>query len=860
MKKLYYISAMVIILLMAGNIGASAQTITVSGFVTDSATGTPLEGANIYIRVDKFGETTLKDGSFTFRIAKGKKVDLSVSFVGYTTQTRTLTATKDTLLKIAMVQNNCLPDVKVYASRRDFGVRSSQMSAIDIPITQVKALPALFGEVDVMKALQKLPGVQPSGEGNAGVLVRGGKYDQNLIMLDGGTLYNAEHLKGFVSALNADMIERLTFYKGAFPARYGSRISSILDIGIKEGDFDKYHAEVGVGILSSRVHMEGPVFKGKTSFNISARLSYFDLLVQPILEDIYDRPDAVKPYANMNYYDINAKIVHRFSEKDKLSAVFYQGKDINDAKPSSSRQTSRMGVFHGEEGTFRADNTKDNSTDNSWGNTVSSLFWTHSFSEDFSMNANLSFSRYTYRLKMSNTENRQVNKTNNTTNKDLLYYLFDENSYANYRSGIDDYGAAIDFILAANRNHSLRWGTKISMQHLTPVVDVYKNTFEKDMTEYTSGQPVYEERRKLVDTTLGQNRDVKTISLYVEDDWSLSERWKANLGAHYALYLVKGKSYHSIEPRVSLRYLVTNDMSLKFSYSRMSQGIHLLSSSNLVMPSDIWVPATENIPITKSDQWAAGVSYDLGHGIDISAEGYWKLTDNTLDYMEGASYMTASGDWENLVAVGKGKAYGVELFLQKKSGRTNGWVSYTWSKSLRKYDRPGQEINRGASFYDGNDRRNNVNIAIFHRFNKHWEISAAWSYMTGKRGVISTTAMYGGVVEEFDMHTELMSDWGEFPFKLGEGGGSSFFHKYCRYYTYGERNGFKLPDSHHLDIGVNYSAKLPNGELDIGLTIYNVYNRQNIAYTYLGYDKGRNVLKGVCMFPIMPSISFTLKF
>lgn len=864
MKKLSYLLLVAIVLLSATT-QAAAQMVTVSGFVIDSVSGTPLEGANIYLRADKFGETTLKDGSFSFRVQKGRRVELSVSFVGYTTQTRKLTVTKDTQLKIALVQDNRLPDVKVYASRRNFGVRSSQMSAIDVPIEQVKALPALFGEVDVMKALQKLPGVQPSGEGNAGILVRGGKYDQNLIMLDGGTLYNAEHLKGFVSALNADMIERLSFYKGAFPARYGSRVSSILDIGIKEGDFDSYHTEVGVGLLSSRVHIEGPIFKGKTSFNVSARMSYFDALVQPMLEEIYDKPDAMKPYTKMNYYDINAKIVHKFSERDKLSAVLYLGKDISDAAPTNSRQTYKTSEFGESRGSFLADNSKNNSTDNSWGNTVSSLFWTHSFSEKFSMNANLSFSRYNYKLKMSNAENKKVTEPDNAAHPGLLYYLFDEDSYATYRSGINDYGAAVDFYFLPDKNHSLRWGTKFSLQHLTPVVDVYKNTIEKKIINgtATSAQPAYKEIRKLVDTTLGHNRDLKTISLYVEDDWSLSERWKANIGAHYSLYLVEGKSYHSIEPRLSLRYLLTDKMSLKASYTRMSQGIHLLSSSNLVMPSDIWVPATENIPITKSDQWAAGVNYDLGKGVELSAEGYWKLTDNTLDYKEGSSYMTAQGDWESLVAVGKGKAYGVELFLQKKTGRTNGWVSYTWSKSLRKYDRPGQEISGGRTFYDGNDRRNNINVAIFHRFNEHWEISASWSYMTGKRGIISTTAMYGGIMEEFDPFEQIMSGWAPYWMAItnpGSDGGSAYFQQYCRYYTYSERNGFKLPDSHHLDIGLNYSAKLPNGELGIGLTIYNIYNRQNISYAYLGYDKGDNVIKGVCMFPFMPSLSLSLKF
>ena len=834
-----------------------AQTVAVTGYVKDAASGAALQGANVYSQSGGYGRITDQAGFFSFRFPAHKPMELIFSYVGYATQTHTLVAERDTLLVVTLIQDNRLPDVQVYAPRRDFGVNNSQMSAVELPVAQVKALPALFGEVDVMKALQRLPGVQSASDGNAGIFVRGGDYDQNLITLDGSTLYNSEHLKGFVSALNADMIENLIFYKGAFPARYGARLSSVIDIGMKEGDFEGYHGAVSLGMLSSRVHLEGPLRKGTTSFNVEARFSYFDAIVQPLLEKIYDKPDALRPYSHMNYYDINAKLVHKFSAKDKLSAVFYWGRDVDNSAPTDSRQLYKMSESLDDNARmYNYDNRKTNSTDNTWGNIVSSLFWTHVANERFSVNANLSYSRYDYRLKMtSEVYNRKDDVTAAAAEK--LVRLYEENSYAQYRSGIDDVALTVDFRYVPQIRHNLRWGTKISLQHFTPVVDVYKRAYTK--AQQNGG---YIEEEQLVDTLLGGKQNLKTVAFYVEDDWMPAERWKMNVGLRYTLFAVKGKTFHSVEPRISLRYLLSDDMALKISYARMAQGVHLLSSSNLIMPSDIWVPVTEDVPLMKADQWALGYNYSVGRGIDFSIEGYYKQMDNVMDYREGVSYMTSSGDWQKMVALGKGHAYGVELFLQKKAGNTTGWIGYSWSKSLRKYDRTGQEISGGREFYAGNDRRNNLNIVASHHFNKHWEISAAWTYQTGRRGILSTTAMYGGKLDEYDPYGKVSSGdshlGGD---RYGDGpDGIAYFRKFSRFYTYSERNGYKLPDIHRLDVSINYSVKHQRGESVLGLTLYNLYNRQNVSDVYIGYEKNRTVLKGICMFPFMPSLNYTLKF
>ncbi len=830
-----------------------AQTVAVSGYVKDAVSGEALQGANVYTPSGQYGKTTDKNGFFELRLPKGKLMELTFSFVGYAIRKCRLTPASDTLLVVMLLQDNRLPDVQVYAPRRDFGVKNSQMSALELPVAQVKSMPALFGETDVMKALQRLPGVQSAGDGNAGIFVRGGEYDQNLITLDGSTLYNSEHLKGFVSALNADMIENIIFYKGAFPARYGARLSSVVDVGMKEGDMNAYHGAFSVGMLSSRIQMEGPIWKGTTSFNVAGRLSYFDAIVQPLLEKVYDKPEAMRPYSHMNYYDINAKLVHRFSHRDKLSAVFYWGMDVNNSAPTVSRQVYRI---NGE----LNDNQKENGMENTWGNMVSSLFWTHSMNEHFSVNTNLSYSRYSYHLQMKSKINNRIEKEvedDNSNKKMLLWNLYTEDSYARYHSGIEDAALTVDFHCLPDARHNLRWGAKASFQRFVPTVDVFKYAYNKFWDDEK-----YMESTQMVDTTLGSRQHLQTFALYAEDDYELAERWKVNAGLRYTLYAVKGKSYHSLEPRVSLRWLLTKEMAVKFSYSRMSQGIHLLSSSNLIMPSDIWVPVTKKISPMKADQWAVGYNYAVGKGIDLSVEGYYKQMDNMMDYREGVSYMTSSGDWQQMVAIGKGRSYGIELLLQKKTGSTTGWIGYTWSKSLRQYDRAGQEISAGQEFYAGSDRRNNCNVVVTHRFSSHWEVSAAWTYQTGRRGILSTTALYGGTLDEYDSYGQPSS--GDIYMEgdcYGDGReGGAHFRKFSRFYSYRERNDYQLPDVHRLDVSVSYSVKHQTGQSILGLTLYNVYNRQNVSDVYIGYDRNKTVLKGICMFPFMPSLSYTFKF
>lgn len=713
------------------------------------------------------------------------------------------------------------------------------MSAQVLTSQQVKEVPALFGEIDVMKSLQRLPGVQSSGDGTAGIFVRGGNYDQNLITLDGSTLYNGEHLKGFVSAINAEMVDNVVLYKGAFPARYGSRLSSVIDIGVREGDFESYHGSASIGMLSSKVQAEGPIWKGHTSFNVAARASYFGAIVQPLLKSVYDNKKAMEPYAKMNFYDVNAKLVHRFSERDRLSAVFYWGKDVSNSSPTDSETN-----FGSKSGETR---TKKNETKNNWGNLVSSLYWTHTAGDRFLMNVNASFSLYDYRLSQNVSgyyESRKMGQLQRKT---------EEVSETRYDSKVKDASITADFRFRPVAAHDLRWGVKGSLQQLSPIIHAYSYNYDYTPTKET---------RMETDRTIGKRQNLLTASVYAEDDWTVAPWLMANVGLRYSLFSVENKTYGSLEPRASVRFLLTPAMALKLSYARMAQGVHLLSSSNIVMPSDIWVPVTEKIPLMRSNQYAGGVNYEIMKGLEVSVEGYYKTMDNVLEYNNGASWLNCTGDWQSLVSLGKGRSYGVELMAQRSVGNTTGWVSYTWAKSLRTFDRPGQELNGGREFLAGNDKRHNFNIVVVQRLGQHWKLSASWTYQSGRRGILANTSMYGGVLQEWDpsfrpesstlKEQEYMQNpneaehWAEMP---------------GLFTTYRERNNYKLPDVHHLDVGITYSVNHRRfGASEVNLSFYNLYNQQNINSVYIGTNNKKYVLKGICMFPFMPSLTYTLKF
>ena len=834
---------------------AQQERAVVSGRVTDAVTGESLQGAHIYLRQHRQGLSSDDAGRFKLLLPKGKTFEVTVSFVGYTTQRLHLCLQNDTTMTVRMRQDNRLADVNIYGTRHHFGVQHSQMSAIEMPIAKIENVPALFGEVDVLKALQRLPGVQSANDGQAGIYVRGGNYDQNQITMDGATLYNAEHLKGFVSAINPDMVESVVFYKGAFPARYGGQLSSVVDIGMREGDMKQYHGEVSLGMLSSKIHAEGPIWKDKTSFNVAARASYFDWIIQPLINKISENKSIELPFADVNYYDVSAKLTHRFNNKHKLSAFFYFGKDKSNVTPTGSSKRDSIQLSEEDEPLKYQikKNRLSSGTENEWGNVVSSLYWGYRPGEKLSVTTGLYYSQYDYRLRQENK--KYESSTTITEDFSTLDYITDRHSFMELQSAVKEYAVSSQLHYLPAANHNLRMGAKLAYQLFDPKVKLYQKQVHETLSGVTES---------LLDTITNNRREhMLTAALFVEDDWEISKRWRANIGLRYALFHVPNKSYHSVEPRLSLRWLLREDMSLKASYAHMAQGNHLLSSSNLVMPSDIWVPLTDQIPLMKSNQYAFGFNYEISKGITLSIEGYYKQMHNLLEYQEGSSFFDSNGqDWKGMVALGDGEAYGVELYAEKSTGRTTGWVSYTWSKSKRLFNRLGEELNGGRVFYSGSDRRHNFNMVVAHKFNKHWDVSLGWTYQSGKRGTLPIVTFLGGLAYNFDRYDVCFcghSADSQTSYKNAE-----YMWRYFAMTTYKDRNNEILPSTHRLDVGVNYRLihKLFRQEVEhvINLSIYNLYNRQNISTVYWGYDNNKAVLKGVCLLPFMPSISYSLKF
>lgn len=770
-----------------------------------------------------------------------------------------------------------LGDVIVYGNRSNFGVQSSQMSALNLKQAQIMTAPMFFGEVDVLKTLQKLPGVQSGSEGTAGIYVRGGAYDQNYITLDGSPIYNAEHMRGYTSAINPDMVQSINFYRGAFPARYGSRLSSVVDIGIREGDFKRYHGSLTLGVLSSRIQAEGPIWKNHTSLNVAYRVSYFNLIARPVLKHYYDRPEALGPYADMDYYDITAKLVHKFNERNRITAVAYYGKDKDNESPSESSydiNTLNDNNFFWEQQSHKSGYRYSKSSRN-WDNLLLSLYFTTFVRPTHRLNFNVSYSAYSYNQEMQNTANDYI------IDHIRPYRTYDETNSQKSTSGVKDLAFAADGTLQPSTAHTLRYGLKVSHQWFEPIERAYKDAqvtqfrqalnYQGDTTQLKNGG--YDHFDEHVDYRTSEKLSVNNFVIYAEDDYDVTSKIKLNYGLRLGLYAVTGKTYFAAEPRISARYLLTPEFSLKASYSRMTQATHRLVTNNLIAPSDVWVPITKEFPVMKSNIAAAGVNYEW-QWLSLSAEAYYKTMSDVLEYRNGATYFINNQNWRDIVAQGKGRSYGFELMAEKKWGSTTGWVSYTWSKALRKFDRPGQEINGGKEFYASTDHRNNLsaNLTQHFKLSRVFDInlSASWTYQTGRRGTVPYTIIYGQGLRESNQIVPVIV-YGKPLFNLVEGQFVLYGHEYDvdftstslaqAFHTFRSVNDFKLPDVHHLDININFTFKYKFGGttmIDIGC--YNVYNHFNCSSVYIAYDGNRTVLKGISPFPIMPSISITQKF
>ena len=817
-----------------------AQRATICGYITDAESGERLIGATVFGTVSHLGTVSNHAGFYSLTLPKGEHV-LRANYVGFrTSDSHTLTLTADTLCNFPLRSATVIEEVTVVGQKSVSSPEAVQMSAIEVPVSQIKAIPMIAGEVDILKALQLLPGVQSGSEGSAGLYVRGGGPDENLILLDGVPLYNVNHLMGFFSVFNADAIKNVTLYKGNFPAQYGGRLSSIIDVRQNDGNTEGYHGNFTVGLLAAKFNIEGPIphvkdSTGTTTFNISARRTYFDVFTTPIMELISLSMGNGAMGAGAYFYDVNAKLSHTFANTtDKLSASFYMGNDA-----------VYLNMLHNEQEDVDKMRLKMNMR-MGWGNIVAALNWEHCYTSRLFSNTQLSFTQYKYSIAESMT---QVLKRNGITTATFEQQM-------SYNSSLRDVTLQTHYEWTPLPNNSLRFGAEYAYHQFRPEVGNLF-LFEQNADNETRLDTV------LSDGTLHGHE----AAVYIEDQWSPWRWLKLNIGVRGSLYGINGKVYPSIEPRVGLRALLYKDLAFKASYSYTTQYVHLLSNSDVSLPTDLWVPVTEEITPMHSMIAAAGLSYNILDQVEASVEGYYKRSVNLLEYKDGASFFGSSTTWQDKVVMGDGWSYGVEVLLQRKTGPVTGWIGYTWSRSMRQFNREGQEINFGRPFHAKYDREHDLSITLQYQINKHIDIAGTFVYGTGTRATLATQHYYDPTLGEEVEYFE-------------------------------ERNNYRMPDYHRLDLGINfhfphkYSAwgqqeptrkqqrqiwrnpeKLAkhqaiyesgkyawckNAEHLLNISIYNVYCHAN-PYMMIA-DATKSTLYQVSIFPILPSISYTFKF
>ena len=795
---------LVVIGLMLAVLPVFAQKRTISGYVMDAESRETLIGATVFDKNSGKGCATNSYGFFTLTLNTGA-VDLQVSYVGYVQQNRTLELKENLSLNFMLSANTTLDEVVVEASRATVSARSPQMSVVELPVQQIKSIPTLFGEADVLKAIQLLPGVQNGSEGSAGLYVRGGGPDENLLLLDGVPVYNVNHAFGFFSVFNPDALKNVTLYKGSFPAHFGGRLSSVVDIRMKEGDMQHYHGNVSVGLISAKLNVEGPIVKDKLSFNISMRRTYGDLLMKPLVSLLTaGSSDSGKLSAGYYFYDINAKLNWKISDKDRLYLSYYMGDD-----------DIYFGVKYKDYANDDMQFSNVMKMDWKWGNKVAALRWNHVMSQKLFMDASVNYTQYRHNLGMNMTEENTYLQFN-YTEKNVFDMV--------YKSGINDLTAKLDFDYTPVPNHEIRFGGGYTYHMFRPEVESMKLA-AGNVTE--------------IDTVMGSSSVyAHETALYAEDNMTFGDIFRVNAGLHYSTFTVEGKTYQSVQPRLSASVMLASNLSLKAGYAYMTQYVHLLSNSSLSLPTDLWVPVTRNIVPMNAHQWSLGAFYELPRLFDISVEGYYKIMDNLLEYKDGASFFGSSETWENKVCMGRGWAYGVELLVQRSFGKTTGWVGYTWAHANRQFDREGMTINNGKVFPAKYDRRHDISITVQHKFNERIDVSATWVFSSGNCGTLGTQ-IYEGL-----------------PNGLGE------MHEISAL----ERNNFRMGNYHRLDLGVNFRKQKKHGVRTWNISCYNVYNNNNpfIVYTNYSWDEQlqqeKKKLMQVSIFPIIPSVSYSFKF
>lgn len=650
---------------------------TISGYVRDANTGEDLIAATVTSSTtndDLQGTVTNAYGFYSLKLTAGTR-NVHFSYVGYNPQVFTIDLQKDTVINIQLSNDITLDStIEITAERADKNVESTQMGTLELPIESAKKLPALLGEVDIIKTMQLLPGVRSAGEGNAGFYVRGGSIDQNLILLDEAVVYNTGHLLGFFSIFNADAIKNATLIKGGMPANYGGRLSSVLDIQMKDGNNEYAQIEGGIGIVASRLTVQSPIVKKKASFIASGRRTYVFDLAQPFLKNTKFEG------TNYYFYDLNLKANWHISQKDRLFVSGYFGRDV-----LALNQPQRNFNFN-----------------MNWGNATTTIRWNHLFSANLFMNAMVLFNNY-----------------------DFAVWGGQEKFTFKSQSGIVDWSGKVAFDFYPNPKHSLKWGADYTYHTFTPSIT---NAFagEEKFTIAPDRRYAHEAGIYILDNWIINKKFSINVGVRGSTFQQVGKyQSKLDSTRHYAAG-EPVKTYFGIEPRLSGKITTDKTSSVKFGVTVGNQYIHLVSNSATTLPTDIWVPSSEIVRPQIGIQYAVGYFRNFQNNmLEASVEAYYKDLYNQLDYSERFT-QTVDADVEDHFIRGRGRAYGVELLLRKNTGKLTGWVGYTWSRSFRTF----QDI-AGNTYPTRFDRPHDISVVANYDINARWNVGATFVYGSG---------------------------------------------------------------------------------------------------------------------------------
>jgi hypothetical protein len=793
---------------------------TISGIVKDARTGEYLIGATVYIPSAKAGVTSNNYGFFSITLPESS-YDLFCSFIAYKTFKQSIELNKDISFNIEMQLNSKeLATVEVTDKGPQENVNNSRMSTVNLSIEEIKRLPAFLGEVDILKTLQLLPGVKSGGDGNAGFYVRGGGPDQNLILLDEATVYNASHLFGFFSVFNGDAIKNVELTKGGMPAQYGQRISSVVDIALRDGNNQDFKVQGGVSPIASRLTLEGPIVKNKSSFIISGRRTYLDRLVTPFI------PTTSRFYGSAYFfYDVNAKVNYTLSSKDRLYLSGYFGRD------QFTYVNSRQGF-----------NAKI-----AWGNATAALRWNHIFTPKLILNTSAIFTGYDFSF--------------GAEQRNFEFKLF---------SGIKDWNLKSDLSFYPNARHQVKAGVNYIFHTFTPsnVSAQQGNTrfdlgkiirlYNHDASAYIQDEVDINDQWKInAGLRFGYFAHVGPFDRFVKDNFNNTidtVRYKPG-------ELIK--DYNGLEPRISVRFKANSSLSFKANYTRNFQYVHLANSSSVSLPTDIWMPSTEVIKPQRGDQVAAGVFKNWkDNQYESSIEIYYKDMRNLIEYKEGSTPSDNVFDNpDNSFTYGNGKAYGAEFFIRKNSGKLTGWVGYTLSYAIRQFD----EINEGIPFYAKYDRRHDASVVANYSLTKKWSLSGVWVYSTGNRG----TLIKGFAFLE-DRLVDIYQRRNEFLFAPYHRLDLSATFTFDREKNVTKRktrmvNRF-LAEGKDTSLIVKPKKWAKNFESSLTFSVFNVYNRLNPYFIFIETEgiptnfDFKAQARQVTLFPLIPSITYNFKF